>query len=234
MDIQNIFRANTAELPNMFEEKIPNYVSNVIHKAKIEVNEEGTIAASSTGFVVIPLMGTTKPIFRADHPFVFFIRHIETGAILFAGRVTEPEYASDNDEVQQAQSPIYHPQEDRRPQEQQQQQQQQRQESDRRIPASENTYVETNNQRLPLSNYQSTIGNRNPARVNNDNENINFPGNQNQDQEETRRSQPVQPQYQAHYVKSELTPRTVSQQPYPAQFLPHFSQQANQQIYDHY
>lgn len=38
-------------------------------------------------------MGSTKPRFRADHPFVFFIRHIELGIILFAGRVSEPELA---------------------------------------------------------------------------------------------------------------------------------------------
>ena len=60
-------------------------VQAVIHKAIIAVDEKGTTAAAATGVVV----GTTSvpPQLRADRPFLFFIRHDPTGAILFQGRV---------------------------------------------------------------------------------------------------------------------------------------------------
>jgi len=68
------------------------YISDVIHKAFINVNEEGTEAAAATA-VVLRGKGVapdTPPVFRADHPFVFFIRDEETGTILFLGRVADP------------------------------------------------------------------------------------------------------------------------------------------------
>ena len=67
------------------------FVSAVVHKARVDVDEEGTVAAASTG-VVVGLSAARKepPVFRADHPFVFLIRHNPTGAILFLGRVIDP------------------------------------------------------------------------------------------------------------------------------------------------
>jgi serpin B len=67
------------------------YISDVVHKAYISVDEKGTEAAAATGVVV----GTTSmPVevkdVTLDHPFIFLIRDIETGAILFAGRVMNP------------------------------------------------------------------------------------------------------------------------------------------------
>jgi serpin B len=69
------------------------YISDVIHKAFIDVNEEGTEAAAATAVVV--QMAAAAPnrnplIFRADHPFVFLIQDTETGTILFIGRVSDP------------------------------------------------------------------------------------------------------------------------------------------------
>lgn len=64
-------------------------INNIIHKAKIEVNEKGTIAAGATGVIVIPLMGTSMPRFVADRPFLFFIYQANTKNILFAGRLNE-------------------------------------------------------------------------------------------------------------------------------------------------
>ena len=70
------------------------FVSDVVHKAFVDVNEEGTEAAAATGVVVnlvsMPLEDTT-PVFRADHPFVFMIVEEDSGTILFAGRVANPE-----------------------------------------------------------------------------------------------------------------------------------------------
>ncbi|MCA9618495.1 MAG: serpin family protein [Myxococcales bacterium] len=69
-------------------------ISEVFHKAFVEVNEEGTEAAAATGVVMMRTTALQQPrppqIFVADHPFLFFIRDRRTGAILFVGRVSEP------------------------------------------------------------------------------------------------------------------------------------------------
>jgi serpin B len=55
------------------------------------VNEEGTEAAAATGVVVgITAMPAPPIVFRADHPFIFLIRHRKSGAILFLGRMSNP------------------------------------------------------------------------------------------------------------------------------------------------
>ena len=66
------------------------YITKVIHKAIIEVNEEGSEAAAATAVVVGTKAVMHKPVFKADHPFLFMIRHNETGPILFMGRVANP------------------------------------------------------------------------------------------------------------------------------------------------
>ncbi len=75
-------------------DKEPLYISNALHKAWVEVNEEGTEAAASTIFAVaLGLAMTTIPqpkIFRADHPFLFLICRKYTNNILFMGRVMNP------------------------------------------------------------------------------------------------------------------------------------------------
>ncbi len=67
------------------------YISAVVHKAFVVVNEEGTEAAAATG-VAMRATATLAPppLFRADHPFIFLIRHKPSGSILFLGRVTRP------------------------------------------------------------------------------------------------------------------------------------------------
>ncbi len=67
------------------------YISLVIHKAYVDVNEEGTEAAAATGVVMARKSAVAKPkIFRADRPFLFALRHEPTGTILFLGRYTNP------------------------------------------------------------------------------------------------------------------------------------------------
>jgi len=67
------------------------FISAVLHKAFVDVNEEGTEAAAATGVVVgITAMPAPPIVFRADHPFIFLIRHRRSGAILFLGRMSNP------------------------------------------------------------------------------------------------------------------------------------------------
>jgi serpin B len=69
-------------------------ISDVIHQAFVDVNEEGTEAAAATAVVMRPAAAHANPepvpVFRADHPFIFLIQDDETGAILFMGRVINP------------------------------------------------------------------------------------------------------------------------------------------------
>lgn len=65
----------------------------VVHKALVDVREEGTEAAAVTVLVPLPANGHSEPPmnFKADHPFVFLIRENRTGCILFMGRVVDPQ-----------------------------------------------------------------------------------------------------------------------------------------------
>ncbi len=66
-------------------------ISAVIHKAFVEVNEEGTEAAAATAVVMrLTSMPQVPLTFRADHPFIFMIRDNDSGAILFMGRISDP------------------------------------------------------------------------------------------------------------------------------------------------
>ena len=67
------------------------FIQEVVHKAFVDVNEEGTEAAAATGVVVgVTAMPAQPLVVRADRPFVFLIRERRSGAILFLGRVVEP------------------------------------------------------------------------------------------------------------------------------------------------
>lgn len=65
-------------------------ISDVIHQAYVDVNEEGTEAAAATAVVIKLTSIEVVPEFRADHPFVFLIQDTETGNILFIGRIMNP------------------------------------------------------------------------------------------------------------------------------------------------
>ena len=68
-------------------------IGNVIHKTFIDVDEEGTEAAAATGVVMRTLsamMPSPQKVFRADHPFTFYIEDRSTGTILFLGALKSP------------------------------------------------------------------------------------------------------------------------------------------------
>ncbi|XP_073534774.1 serpin B4-like [Phyllobates terribilis] len=66
------------------------YVSQVFHKCFIEVNEEGTKAAAGTGAVIVPKSLFPPSTFKADHPFLCFIKHNPTDTILFHVKMYSP------------------------------------------------------------------------------------------------------------------------------------------------
>ena len=69
------------------------HIDDVYHKAFVKVDEKGTEAAAATA-VVMKTRSARRPrilVFKADHPFLFLIRHERTGMILFLGRVGKPQ-----------------------------------------------------------------------------------------------------------------------------------------------
>ncbi len=85
--------SNSADFGKISEEKPPLTVSDVVHKARITVDETGTEAAAASGVTMEATgMRMDEPDYRkvtVDRPFVFMIRHRKTDTVLFAGRVLE-------------------------------------------------------------------------------------------------------------------------------------------------
>ena len=80
---------NEADFSGIGDESLK--ISEVVHKAFVEVNEEGTEAAAATGAHMSFKSAMPMPKeFKADHPFLFFIRDRNTNTVLFAGRVVDP------------------------------------------------------------------------------------------------------------------------------------------------
>lgn len=67
------------------------YISAVLHKAFVAVDENGTEAAAATAVIFKEAGAPMQPVeVTVDHPFIFLIRDLQTGAILFIGRVVNP------------------------------------------------------------------------------------------------------------------------------------------------
>jgi serpin B len=84
-----------ADLSLIADDKVhPLYVGDVVHRAFIDVNEEGTDASAATDILMGGSEGIDPPMedvtFVADHPFIYVIRANVTGDILFMGRVENP------------------------------------------------------------------------------------------------------------------------------------------------
>jgi serpin B len=91
LGMRDAFAGGQADFSGMTGKK-DLFISAVVHKAFVEVNEEGTEAAAATGvgMKLTAAMPQEPPVFRADHPFLFLIRENQTGSILFLGRVADP------------------------------------------------------------------------------------------------------------------------------------------------
>ncbi len=94
LGIQDAFNPSNADFSGITG--FPNlFISKVLHKAFIEVNEEGTEAAAATA-VLMELTsapgggGSSRIVVDCDHPFMYLIQHKETGTILFSGNINDP------------------------------------------------------------------------------------------------------------------------------------------------
>jgi serpin B len=92
MGMAQAFQKGAADFSGMTGKR-DLWISEAIHKAYIDVNEEGTEAAAATGIVMRSMaMRREQPpiVFCADHPFLFVIRDNRSGGILFMGRLSDP------------------------------------------------------------------------------------------------------------------------------------------------
>lgn len=89
LGMTDVFCAAKADLSGMNGEG-GLFLSTVVHKAFVDVNEEGTEAAAATAGMVSFCM-VREEHFMADHPFLFFIRHNKTKSVLFLGSFRSPQ-----------------------------------------------------------------------------------------------------------------------------------------------
>jgi len=89
------FAPESADFSGMFEPGAdPLFISNVIHKAFVAVDEKGTEAAAATAVLMEATSAQIEEepvLLTFDHPFLFIIRDNESGLILFMGNMTNPE-----------------------------------------------------------------------------------------------------------------------------------------------
>jgi len=91
LGMENAFKAETADFSGITDEE-ELFITDVLHKATITIDEKGTEAAAATAVIVgitSAMPGEPIPLV-IDRPFIFLIQHQPTGAILFMGRVTQP------------------------------------------------------------------------------------------------------------------------------------------------
>ncbi|RJP48944.1 MAG: serpin family protein [Anaerolineaceae bacterium] len=92
LGMTDAFDDGKANFAGMDDDEKSLFISAALHKAFIDVNEDGSEAAAASA-IVMQLRSTPMqrpPVFRADHPFLFFIRENQTGSILFTGRLLKP------------------------------------------------------------------------------------------------------------------------------------------------
>jgi serpin B len=90
LGIQKAFDPQAADFTGI-SDKMDLYITDVLHKAYIDVNEEGTEAAAATAIAI----GTTSMPADSwditfDHPFIYVIYETTTNAVVFMGRVVAP------------------------------------------------------------------------------------------------------------------------------------------------
>ncbi|CAL4952351.1 unnamed protein product [Urochloa decumbens] len=95
MGVEAAFNELRVDLSDMLEDSVPLVVEQVFHKAVIEVDEEGTVAAGFSAGSSRTLQTARRDVdFVADHPFAFFVVEEASGAVVFMGHVLDPTASS--------------------------------------------------------------------------------------------------------------------------------------------
>ena len=89
LGMPSAFRRGSADFSGMNGDR-DLFISNVVHKAFVEVNEEGTEAAAATAVVMKRTSVEETHHISVNHPFVFLIKDNTSGSMLFLGRVVDP------------------------------------------------------------------------------------------------------------------------------------------------
>jgi serpin B len=97
MGMTDAFNSSLADFSGMTGNR-RLFIDAVLHKATLDVNEEGSEAAAGTA--VVMKKGPMPPVFNADHPFLFIIRDTASGSILFIGRLVDPAGESEGGKLQ--------------------------------------------------------------------------------------------------------------------------------------
>ncbi len=87
MGMENAFNPGSADLSGMTGKR-DLAVSDVVHKTFVAVDEFGTEAAAASG-ALVHFQSAPTPV-KIDRPFIFLIRDVKTGTVLFLGRVLNP------------------------------------------------------------------------------------------------------------------------------------------------
>lgn len=87
LGMPDMFSATLADFTSLSDQEQLS-VAQALQKVRIEVNESGTVASSSTAFVISARMAPTEMVI--DRSFLFVVRHNPTETILFMGQVMEP------------------------------------------------------------------------------------------------------------------------------------------------
>ncbi len=93
MGMKDVFSQTAADLSGI-DGQHDLYLSLVVQQAMIEVDETGTTAAAATGGGVSATSVEVPPTLAIDHPFLFVLRDVTTGSVLFMGRVEDPRMGS--------------------------------------------------------------------------------------------------------------------------------------------
>ena len=90
MGMRDAFDPGAADFSGMTaEDRL--FISFVIHQANIDVDEKGTEAAAATAVMMTAAAAPAEPVqLTIDRPFIYALRDLDTGAILFLGRVAAP------------------------------------------------------------------------------------------------------------------------------------------------
>ena len=100
MGVKEVFKRGAADFTGLTKNSAGElYVSDVIQKCVIKVNEEGSEAAAATAVVMKRRSGVVRRtrVFNANKPFLYFIVYKTTGMILFSGRMVDPSLAKYED-----------------------------------------------------------------------------------------------------------------------------------------